>query len=161
MMAGPSGIQAITKQGSVEMTVIWVVVGVVVAAGAATAGFLWWRHRARVDQLSRLVAEALEAEWAERLGTDPESVRSAVLRGQPPDVRDQLAGLVSDVEVAFEFTKPGPVDTIVRCRYADDKTVTTVKLRVPWEQVPQPVRAGFLRAGTKQATRHWSVLQPA
>jgi hypothetical protein len=144
---------------SVEMIAIWVAVGVVVA-GAAVTGLLLWRRKGG-DSLSRLVAEALGTEWAARLGTDAESVRAVVLRGEPAGVRDQLAALITDVEVGFELDGPGPAEAFVRCDYADSEAVTTVTLRLPWERVPQQVRDQYLRTGDKRASRHWSVPQPA
>ena len=165
MMTVGSGIQAVAKHGSGTATVTWIIVGVVAAVVVVVVvGCLaWWaRHRHRDDGLSLLVADALGGEWAARLGADAESVRQAVLRGKPAGLRDRLAALVSDVEVTFEFAQAGGRGTaVVRCQYARDSAVTAVTLAVPWYQVPQPVRADYLRSGRRHASQHWSVLQTA
>ena len=164
MMTVGSGIEAVTRHGSGSATVTWVIVGVVAAVVVLVAGCLaWWaRNRRRDDGLSFLVVDALGGEWAARLGADAESVRQAVLGGKPARLRDRLAALVSDVEVTFEFAKAGGRGTaVVRCQYAGDGAVTTVTLAVPWYQVPQPVRADYLRSGRRHASRHWSVPQTA
>jgi hypothetical protein len=163
MITASSGIQAITKHSPGSMTVTWVVAGVAAVAVIASLGYFAQRIRPpRRDKLSRLVADALQAEWATRLGTDAESVRSAVLHGQPADLRDRLAVLVADVEVSFELAKPDePSDTTVRCHYVSDESVTTVTIAVPWERIPQPLRANYLRDGSTHASQHWSVPQPA
>lgn len=164
MITASSGILAITKHSPGSMTMTWVVVGVVAAAVIASLGYVaqrFWPPRAD-NKLSRLVADALQAEWATRLGADPESVRSAVLRGKPAGLRDRLAALVADVEVSFELVKPGgPAGATVRCHYASDGSVTTVTMTVPWERIPQPLRAHHLRDGSTHASQHWSVPQPA
>ena len=143
------------------MVVTWVVVGVIVVVAAGLAGFLLLRRRVGGDSLSRLVADALASEWASRTGLDLELVRNAILRGGPDNVYSELAALVADVEVAFEYDGPDRVGATVECRYKDGASVTTVTLKVPWERVPQPVREQFLRVGTKHASRHWSIPQPA
>ncbi len=164
MITASSGIQAITKHSPGSMTVTWVVVGVAAAAVIASLGYFAQRFwlPARPQRLSLLVADALQAEWATRLGADAKSVRSAVLSGQPADLRDRLAALVVDVDVSFELTKPDePANATVRCQYANDESVTTVTMAVPWERIPQPLRANYLRDGSTHARQHWSVPQPA
>ena len=83
-------------QGSIQvMTVIWTLVGVVVLAGAVTVALIF-RRRSRADVLSLVVADVMGTEWASRLGTDVESVRGAILRGEPAKLRDQLTVLIAD-----------------------------------------------------------------
>jgi hypothetical protein len=106
--------------------------------------------------MSGLVADALGADWADRTSADAETLRSAALRGQPAGVRSQLAALVEDVEVGFEFDGAGPVHALVQCRYADG-TSTTTTMDLPWERVPAEIRAQFLRNGGKVLSRHWSI----
>jgi hypothetical protein len=139
------------------MIATWVIVGaVVVAIGVAIA--VWLRNRpGRPDPLSGLVVDALGADWADRTGADVNTVRSAALRGQPAQVRSHLAALIEDVEVGFEFDGAGPARVSVQCRYADGTSATTATMDVPWENVPQEVRAQFLRTGDKTTSRHWSV----
>lgn len=153
---GDQGVAA--EKNSVEMIVTWVVIAVAVAVGVAVVGWLLRdRSHTRVNPLSRLVADALGAEWAGRTGADVEAVRSAALRGEPSQVRSQLASLIEDVEVGFEFNGAGPVRTSVRCKYADGTSATTVAMDLPWEDVPQDVRAQFMRSGDKALSRHWNV----
>lgn len=164
MITASSSIQAITKHSPGSMTLTWVVVGVVAAAVIASLGYVTQRFwpSSRIDTLSLLVANALQAEWAARLGVDAESVRSAALRGQPADLRGRLAALVADVEVSFELAKPDePSRATVRCRYASDESVTSVTMTVPWERIPQPLRANYLRDGSTHASQHWNIPQPA
>jgi hypothetical protein len=154
-----------TEKSSVQMTVTWVVVAVVVVVvGVAVVGWLLrQRNRpdreppVRVNPLSRLVVDALGAEWADRTGADVEAVRRAVLRGEPAVVRSHLAALIGDVEVGFEFNGAGPVRISVQCKYADGTSATTATMDVPWEEVPQEVRAQRLRSGDKALSRHWSI----
>jgi hypothetical protein len=149
------------EQGSVQMAVTWEIVGVIVAVALAAAGYLLFRRRPGDNPLSRLVADALASEWAGRTGCGVESVRSAILRGEPADVHDRLAALVADVEIAFDHSGPGSARATVECKYADDPAVVTVTLSVPWDRLPQPVREQFLRSDEKHVRLHWSILQPA
>lgn len=96
------------------MTITWVLVAIVVVGAAAAAAWLIARrhsesqgHR-RADQLTAVVADALSAEWAGRIGADSQVVRGAVLHGEPADVQVQLAALVADVRASFEFNGSGP-----------------------------------------------------
>lgn len=144
-------------QGSIQvMTVIWAFVGVVVLAGAGAVTF-FVRRRSRVDVLSRVVADMMGREWASRLGTDVESVRGAVLRGKPAELREQLAALIADVAVSFDIAAPSNVGVSVRCEYADLQAVTETSERISWDLVPAKVREQYLRTGQNAARCHWLV----
>lgn len=145
-----------TEKSSDQMIVAWVVVGAVVAVGIAFAVWLI-RGRRREDALSRLVVDSLGAEWADRTGAEVETIRRAVLRGEPTHVRDHLVSLVEDVEVGFEFNGTGPARVSVQCRYADGTSATTTTTDMQWENVPQEIRAQFLRSGDKMISRRWSI----
>lgn len=147
-----------TEQNPVQMVVIWVIGGVVVAAAAVVAGWLLARRRRDAgDPLSGLVVDALGSEWADRTGSDIQAVRSAVLRGEPAPLRIRLAGLVNEVTVGFEADGAGPVRVSVQCRYADGVSAATITTESPWENVPQEVRAQFLRSGEKVLRRPWKL----
>jgi hypothetical protein len=139
------------------MVVTWIVVGALAVLAVVAISLLLARRRAGGDEMSRLVAGALETEWAGRIGTDTESVHRAVLRGEPAEVHRRLAALIADVRVDFEFDGPRHVEVSVQSQYSDDKAVTSVTLQVPWEQVPQPVREEYLRTGQRHASLHWGV----
>lgn len=150
------------ERGSVEMVATWIVVGIVVAAAVAGAVWLYMRRhsaeRPGKDDLAGLIADALADEWAGRAGADSESVRRAVRRGEPAEVRRRLAVLVADVEASFQSTGPaGPVRVSVHCKYAVDGSATTVTMEIPWERVPQEVRAQFIRTGDEHISRLWSI----
>jgi hypothetical protein len=137
------------------MIVTWIIIAAVaVAAGVAVV--VWRRTRPRVDPLSGLVVDTFGEDWADRTGVEIGTVRSAGLRGQPAQVRYRLAALIEDVEVGFESNGGGPVHTSVQCRYADG-TSATATMDLPWERVPQEVRAQFLRSGTNTISRHWNL----
>jgi hypothetical protein len=144
------------------MTITWIVVAIVVVGAAAVAAWLFARRQSerqagpQPDQLTAVVAEALSAQWADRIGADGQDVRSSVLHGEPAEVRLQLADLVADVKVTFELNGSGPVRVQVRCEYTDGTSVTTVTLELPWERVPEQERARFLRTGDKNLVRHWN-----
>ena len=145
-----------TEKSSDQMIVTWVIIAaVVVAVGAVVVTWLRTRQP-RADPMSGLVVDALGADWADRTSADVQTVRSAALRGQPTQVRSQLAAMVDDVEVGFEFNGADPIYTSVRCRYADGTSATTT-MDLPWERVPQEVRAQFLRNGNKKLSRNWSI----
>jgi hypothetical protein len=141
---------------SEQMTVIWIVVAVVVAA-AAVVGWLFSRRgsQQKVDPLTEVVVDALAADWASAVSADIESVRAAVLSGEPARIRTGLARLVAEVMVTFEWDGAKTARTVVRCEYAAG-AVTTVTLEVPWENVPQDVRADFLRSGDKTRSSRWA-----
>ena len=153
-----------TEQNPVQMVVIWVIGGVVIAAAAVVAGWLlarrrrdFVRRRDAGDPLSGLVVDALGSEWADRTGSDIQAVRSAVLRGEPAPLRIRLADLVDEVTVGFEADGAGPVRVSVQCRYADGVSAATITTESPWENVPQEVRAQFLRSGEKVLRRPWKL----
>jgi hypothetical protein len=146
-----------TGKSSDQMIVTWVIVGAVVVAIAVAVAVLLRNRPGRPDPLSGLVVDALGADWADRTGANVDTVRSAALRGQPAQVRSHLASLVEDVEVGFEFDGAGPTRVSVQCRYTDGTSATTATMDVPWEKIPQEVRAQFLRSGDKTVSRHWSV----
>ena len=96
-------------QGSIQvMTMIWTLVGVAVLAGTVTVALIF-RRRSHPDVLSLVVADVMGTEWASRLGTDVESVRGAILRGEPAELRDQLTALIADVAVSFDIAAPKTV----------------------------------------------------
>lgn len=147
-----------TEQNPVQMVVIWVIGGVVVAAVAVVAGWLLARRRRDAgDPLSGLVVDALGSEWADRTGSDIQAVRSAVLHGEPAPLRIRLADLVNEVTVGFEADGAGPVRVSVQCRYAGGMSAATITTESPWENVPQEVRAQFLRSGEKVLRRPWKL----
>ena len=147
-------------QGSIQvMTVIWTLVGVVVVAGAVATALVI-RRRSHVDALSRVVADVMGAEWASRLRTDVDSVRGAVLRGEPAKLRDQLAALIADVAVSFDIADPSNVSVSIRCKYADRESVTETSAKIPWDLVPAKVREQHLRTGEKLARCQWLVANP-
>lgn len=138
------------------MTVVWIVVAVAVLAAAGLI-FRVIRRSGGRDLLSELVASALAAEWGQRLGVDAETVRSAVLRGEPARVRDQLATLIAGVTVDFEISAPSAVSATVTCTYAGGGSATTSALRLPWERVPAQVREQHLRTGQQLIQCGWSI----
>lgn len=147
-------------QGSIQvMTVIWTLVGVVVLAGAVTVALIF-RRRSRADVLSLVVADVMGTEWASRLGTDVESVRGAILRGEPAKLRDQLTVLIADVAVSFDIAAPSNVRVFVRCEYADRESVTETSARISWDLVPAKVREQYLQTGKKLARCQWLVADP-
>jgi hypothetical protein len=141
------------------MTVIWTFVGVVVLAGAVTVA-LKFRRRSHADVLSLTVADVMGTEWASRLGTDVESVRGAILRGEPANLRDQLTALIADVTVSFDVAAQNNVRVSVRCQYADRESVTVNSARISWDLVPAKVREQYLRTGEKLARCQWFVADP-
>jgi hypothetical protein len=145
---------------SEQMTVTWVVVAIVVAAAAAGIGWLISRSRQKADPLTEVVADALAAEWASAVSADAESVRGAMLTGEPARVRASLVALVAEVMVTFEWDGAKTARAVVRCEYVTSAAVTTVTLEVPWENVPQDVREDFLRSGDKSRSRRWSFPAP-
>ena len=102
----------------------------------------------------------MSTEWASRLATDVESVRGAVLRGEPAKLRDQLAALIADVTVSFDIAAPGNVGVTVRCEYADRESVTVTSAKISWDLVPAEVRDQYLRTGEKLARCQWLVADP-
>lgn len=136
------------------MIVTWVIIAAV-AAAVGVAIVAWLRTRPRTDPLAGLVIDAFGEDWADRTGVEAWTVRSAGLRGQPAQVRSQLAALIEGAEVGFEFNGASSVRTSVQCRYSDG-TSATATMDLPWEKVPQEVRAQFLRNGDKAISRHWS-----
>jgi hypothetical protein len=136
------------------MIVTWVILAAAaVAVGVAIVVRL--RTRPRVDPLPGLVVDTFGGDWADRTGIEAGTVRSAALRGEPAQVRYRLAALIEGVEVGFESNGADPVHTSVQCRYADG-TSATATMDLPWEKVPQEVRAHFLRNGTKTISRNWN-----
>ena len=147
---------------SEQMTATWIVVAIVVATAAAVLGWVIWRRgsQQKADPLTEVVADALAAEWAGAVSADTESVRGAVLNGEPAHVRASLAKLVAEVMVTFEWDGAKTARTEVRCEYATGAAVTTVTLDVPWDDIPQDVREEFLRSGGKSRSRRWSFPPP-
>jgi hypothetical protein len=141
------------------MTVIWALVGAVVLAGAVAVALVA-RRRSAVDVLSLLVADVMGAEWASRLGTDVESVRGAVLHGEPAKLRGRLMALIADVAVSFDIAAPSDVGVSVRCQYADGESVILAAARISWDLVPANVREQYLRTGEKLARCQWLVPDP-
>ncbi|EIV90794.1 hypothetical protein [Frankia sp. QA3] len=143
-----------------EKKVKAVTAGLLTAAAAAAAlavALLFWRRRSAPagSPLSALVLDALQHDWSRRVGTSADDVREAVLRGAPTAASDRLRALVGDVEVDFTFDEgASPVHVVARCAYTDGNTITAT-LERPWENVPQEIRAEYLRSGEKKIHRRW------
>jgi hypothetical protein len=147
------------------MKIVSIIAAVLAAAVAVAAAWLFARRRPWPGtdqdngQLAAVVADALSVEWGTLIVTDPDVIRDAMLHGEPAGVSQELAALVADVAVTFELIGPGAVPVVVACEYADG-TVTTVRLEIPWEQVPDEERAKFLRKGCRILSRHWTFATP-
>jgi hypothetical protein len=147
------------------MKIVSIIAAVLAAGVAVAAAGLFvrrWPGRGTDPdngQLAAVVADAFSAEWAALIVTDPEVVRDAMLYGEPAAVSQELSALVADVEVTFELIGPGAVPVAVACEYADS-SLTTVRLEIPWEQVPDGERAKFLRKGCRSLSRHWTWVTP-
>lgn len=140
------------KVGSVVQLLVALVVAVVLGLA-----FILLRQPRKVGSpLSALVLDTMEDEWSRRLGAGTEQVREAVLRGGAGQLQDRLRELVGEVDIDFTFAGSAPVQILVRCSYADGNK-TTATLSLPWENVPQEIRAEFLRSGDKEVHQRWTL----
>lgn len=134
--------------------------GTVVLAAGAIAVHRWLRSRGGgTDVIGRVVVEAHGTEWARRFGATPERLRTALLTDADPVLRRRVDQEVGVVDLTFDGRSGGssvPITMIVD--YAGSGERSTTRLLLPWDAVPQGVRAELLRNGRTPVFRKWRAL---
>ncbi|MFC4055080.1 hypothetical protein ACFOY4_35785 [Actinomadura syzygii] len=132
---------------------------ILLCAALVGAAALWWARRRwvarpRVDELGRVVAQAYESEWTDRFGVTAEALHAALAENGDSVLRERIDRAIGAVDLAFESGADGAVAATV---VVDDEggARSTARLSLPWEDVPQGVRADLLRNGASPALRSW------
>jgi hypothetical protein len=118
--------------------------------------------RESTPALDAWIADALEVELAEgalgmRASTPEERKKLArSLRGDPdPDVVSTVEDKVKSVELEFvRYAHEKDAEVTVRVRYEDGNAGTATK-RLPWDDLPEAIRADFDRRGGTRLFRTW------
>ncbi|GAA1777555.1 hypothetical protein [Luedemannella helvata] len=115
------------------------------------------RHRKRPSpgsrntyQLGKVVLDAYGEDWSTRLGQPLTVLRRAALGGGDQELRQALDKLVGPVEVDFDGAAKsgGSVPVTVTVAYSDDRTQSRAEMMLPWDLVPELVRADLIRGRT-------------
>ncbi|WP_159073701.1 hypothetical protein [Streptomyces sp. RTd22] len=139
----------------------WTGVGVVVVAAALVASRQWPRPAGRAGggRLTAVVLDALAEDWAARMDTRPDDIRAAVLGSGAAELRARLLSEVREVEVVFIRPATGRSDahTVVRCVFGNPESALVTETVTGWDDIPDGVRAEFIRQEIDEVSRHWSV----
>jgi hypothetical protein len=145
-----------------------VVIGVV--AAAVVAGVVWWLRsqvtsparsgpdrprRAAVDE-GRVVLAAFSRDWAKRFDVAEEDLSAALITGADAALAARVDAEVGVVDLRFDDAggrRDVPVTLIVS--YASTGERSTARLSLPWDDVPDGVRAELLRGGGSPVFRKW------
>lgn len=113
----------------------------------------------RADDLAPVVVSAMEDEWVKRFEVSPQRLRAAVVDRGDEDLLGRIDHEVGIVDLRFAATAPrSRVATTVIVSYRDARDRTTATLDLPWEHVPDTVRADLIRDVRSPAFRKWRAL---
>jgi hypothetical protein len=147
-----------------------IIVVALLAAAVASFFFVRARRRARPEvardstpALDTFIADALEHELAGPAlalrGATAEERRPLAnsLRGEPdPDVVAKIEDIVKTVELEFvRYAHEVDAEVTVRVRYEDGNAGETSK-RLPWNDMPEAIRAEFARSAGTRVFRTWT-----
>ncbi|MFF7650830.1 hypothetical protein ACFZCY_13395 [Streptomyces sp. NPDC007983] len=139
----------------------WTGVGVMVVAAALVVSRRWPRPagRERGGRLTAVVLGALAEEWAACLDARPDDIRAAVLGSGSAGLYARLVSEVREVEVVFIRPATGRSDahTIVRCAFANPQSALVAETVTDWDDIPDGVRAEFIRQEIDEVSRRWTV----
>lgn len=129
-------------------------VGGAIGALAVSALFLRWLWQSEAKSKSsfdELVARVAAESLGRRLGTDEASIREALLdKGPDRSLRSKIEAVVDRIRMIFQQgDHPGRVVLRVEVLYRD-RDVHATTLDMPWESVPEEVRADLLRGGRRK-----------
>jgi hypothetical protein len=141
-----------------------ILLGAVVVAVAA--GAIWWIRsqgaqsgrppRPYADQDGQVVLMAFGEEWAKRFGSTEGELRGALLAGTDTALAERVDREVGIVDLRFDGGGgSGQVATTIIVTYASTQERSTAHLPLPWDDVPQAVRASLLRDGGTAVFRKW------
>ena len=138
----------------------WTGVGAVVVA-VLVASRQWPRPAGRAGggRLTAVVLDALAEDWAARMDSRPDDIRVAVLGSGSAELRDRLVSEVREVEVVFIRPATGRSDahTVVRCVFGNPESASVTETVTGWDDIPDDVRAEFIRQEIDEVSRHWTI----
>ena len=145
----------------------WIVGGILIAvAGAAVVWVLRQRQgpdqeEKQADTIGPVVIDAFAAEWNTRFGWTSSELRAMVASGDDSALRRRVDSEVGLVDLKFDGSAPGQavVDVTVIVNYAHEGARSTASMALPWDSVPDDVRADILRAPGSVAFRKWRAVQ--
>jgi hypothetical protein len=113
----------------------------------------------RADDLAPVVVTAMEDEWVKRFEVSPQRLREAVVDRGDEDLLSRIDHEVGIVDLRFAATAPrSRVATTVIVSYRDARDRTTATVDLPWDHVPDTVRADLIRDVRTPAFRKWKAL---
>ncbi len=144
-----------------------ILLGAVVVA--VVAGAIWWIRsqdaqsgrpaRPRADQDGQVVLMAFGEEWAKRFASTEGELRGALLTGMDTALAERIDREVGIVDLRFDGGGGGggggQVAATIIVTYASTQERSTAHLPLPWDDVPQAVRASLLRDGGTAVFRKW------
>jgi hypothetical protein len=135
-----------------------IVLAALVCLGILGLPLLARRRASRVThELDGLVMTLLGEEWARRTGT---SVRTSgqFLRHPGHGLSPQILAVVKDVQLRFERVRDSSKRVKVQadCRFRDGGKDVTASAEIDWHEVPDTVRADFIRANPPHVQRVWT-----
>jgi hypothetical protein len=151
-------------------TMFWYVAGAaVIAAGIVMARKMLRDNRdpgslpgsdRHAKAIGVVVLEAFETDWAKRFAVTAERLRAAVLDGGDADLATRIDAAVGVVDLKFDAAgqKRGNIAATIIVNYPHDNATSTAQLTLPWDQVPDAVRADLLRSAQKAVFRKWRAM---
>ncbi|MFE1318041.1 hypothetical protein [Kitasatospora phosalacinea] len=136
------------KEGESRMFALLVLLLAVVAGGGT-----WWLLRrgaaapdAAADrrEVGRIVLLAHGPDWAERHGVDARRLSAALLDGADPELLHRVDTEVGPVDLRFHGSG-GRGRVTVTAEYDGPRGHAKATADLPWDDVPQQVRAELLR----------------
>ena len=141
-----------------------IMLGAVVVA--VVAGAIWWTRRQdarpgrparpRADEDGHVVLMAFGPEWAKRFGSTEGELGGALLAGADAALAERVDREVGVVDLRFDGRDGNArVAVAIIVTYASTQERSTAHLTLPWDDIPQAVRASLLRDGGTAVFRKW------
>ncbi|WP_329179199.1 hypothetical protein [Streptomyces sp. NBC_01477] len=108
-------------------------------------------------EIGAIVLLAYGPDWAKRFGVDVQRLEAALLDGADPELLRRVDSEIGPVDLRFHRAAKGSEVTFT-AEFDGPRGHATATADLPWDDVPQPVRADLLR-GSASVLRTWRAVR--